>query len=72
MAESLRPDQDETQDVGAGLESVDEDDTSGHSMSNYEFIRQEARQRGRDSAEWARREGVRRESRGLIDRLRRR
>lgn len=59
-------------ELGTGIEPADADeaDTTGHSMGNYEFVRQEARERSRESSEWARKQGVRRESRGLIDRLR--
>ncbi len=55
----------------AGPTDLDEADTTGHSMANYEFARQMTRERSRETNEWARAEKARRESRGLIDRLRR-
>ena len=71
MTESTGPGRDE--ELGTGIDpadDVDDADTTGHSMGNYEFVRQQARERSRESGEWARKQGIRRESRGLIDRLR--
>ncbi len=50
---------------GAGDADV-EDDVAGH---NYEFMRLAAGERAREAEAWARKETVRREARGLRDRL---
>jgi hypothetical protein len=55
-----------------GPTDVQDDDTSGHSMATYEYARQQARERSREAGDWARSEKLRRESRSLIDRIRRR
>ncbi|MGZ8502546.1 MAG: hypothetical protein ACXWW6_06800 [Candidatus Limnocylindrales bacterium] len=47
-----------------------EDDTSGHSMGTYEYARQHASQKAREADAYASKEALRKQARGLLDRLR--
>ena len=47
-----------------------EDDTSGHSMGNYEYARQHARQKAGEADAYASKQALRKQARSVLDRLR--
>lgn len=68
MAEQDEPRQAEPEDQTAAPEP--EDDTSGHNAGTYEYARQHANQKARETDAWASKEALRKQAKSPLDRLR--